>query len=138
MLHDFGHFDAWRSQGLKIRRNGSYDKNIIDRVGEDTGEFVRSGSQFVQTQIGTARTTISSKIAKANAQQKAAAVVGFLALAYAVSQYEKTLAFIGFLGIFWSIYDRVRNYESAEEFFDDAEQCSAPSPPLVPRPARPP
>ena len=115
-----GDFDAWRSQGLKIRRNGSYDKSIIDRVGEDTGEFVRSGSQFVQTQIGTARTTISSKIAKANAQQKAAAVVGFLALAYAVSQYEKTLAFIGFLGIFWSIYDRVRNYESAEEFFDDA------------------
>ena len=115
-----GDFDAWRSQGLKIRRNGSYDKNIIDRVGEDTGEFVRSGSQFVQTQIGTARTTISSKIAKANAQQKAAAIVGFLALAYAVSQYEKTLAFVGFLGIFWSIYDRVRNYESAEEFFDDA------------------
>ena len=121
-----GDFDAWRSQGLKIRRNGSYDKNIIDRVGEDTGEFVRSGSQFVQTQIGTARTTISSKIAKANAQQKAAAVVGFLALAYAVSQYEKTLAFIGFLGIFWSIYDRVRNYESAEEFFDDAGTVLSP------------
>jgi hypothetical protein len=80
----------------------------------------------VQTQIGTARTTISSKVAKANAQQKAAAVVGFLALAYALSQYEKTLAFIGFLGIFWSIYDRVTNYESPEEFFDDAGRVLGP------------
>jgi len=121
-----GDFDAWRSQGLKIRRNGSYDKNIIDRVGEDAGDFVTSGSQYVQTQIGTARTTISSKVAKANAQQKAAAVVGFLALAYALSQYEKTLAFIGFLGIFWSIYDRVTNYESPEEFFDDAGRVLGP------------
>ena len=128
-----GNFDAWRSTGLKIRRNPSYDKNILDKASEETAEFARSGSQFVQTRVGTVRTTISSGYETSTPIQKGAVAVGFVALAYAVVEWEKTLEFIGFLGLFASLYNKLASYESPGELFDDASKAFAPAVAVVGR-----
>ena len=122
-----GNFDAWRSTGLKIRRNPSYDKNILDKASEETAELARSGSQFVQTRVGTVRATVSSGYKTSTPVQKGAVAVGFVALAYAAVEWEKTLAFIGFLGLFWSLYNKLTSYESPGELFADASKVFTPA-----------
>ena len=122
-----GNFDAWRSTGLKIRRNPSYDKNILDKASEETAELARSGSQFVQTRVGTVRATVSSGYKTSTPVQKGAVAVGFVALAYAAVEWEKTLAFIGFLGLFWSLYNKLTSYESPGELFADTSKVFTPA-----------
>jgi len=122
-----GNFDAWRSTGLKIRRNPSYDKNILDKASEETAELARSGSQVVQTRVGTVRATVSSGYKTSTPVQKGAVAVGFVALAYAAVEWEKTLAFIGFLGLFWSLYNKLTSYESPGELFADASKVFTPA-----------
>ena len=122
-----GNFDAWRSTGLKIRRNPSYEKNILDKASEETAEFARSGSQFVQTRVGTVRATVSSGYKSSTPVQKGAVAIGFVALAYAAIEWEKTLAFIGFLGLFWSLYNKLTSYESPGELFADASKAFTPA-----------
>ncbi|MDA9766677.1 hypothetical protein N9D08_01515, partial [bacterium] len=119
--------DAWRSTGLKIRRNPSYEKNILDKASEETAEFARSGSQFVQTRVGTVRATVSSGYKSSTPVQKGAVAIGFVALAYAAIEWEKTLAFIGFLGLFWSLYNKLTSYESPGELFADASKAFTPA-----------
>jgi len=121
-----GDFNAWRSEGLKLRRKGSYDKNVLDVVGEETSDLAKAGSTFVQTRVGTARTSIKSTVDSTGPAAKAAILVGFVALAYAVSEYEKTLAFIGFLGLQWSLYNKVTSYESPAALFEDLSQTLSP------------
>ena len=122
-----GNFDAWRSTGLKIRRNPSYEKNILDKASEETAEFARSGSQFVQTRVGTVRATVSSGYKSSTPVQKGAVAIGFVALAYAAIEWEKTLAFIGFLGLFWSLYNKLTSYESPGELFADTSKAFTPA-----------
>lgn len=121
-----GNFEAWRSVGLKIRRSGSYEKNVLDAVGEGTSDIARAGSQFVQTRVGTARTSVTSKYKSSTAAEKAAVLVGFVALAYAVTEYEKTLAFIGFMGLFWSLYNKAISYDSPQALFEDVSTALSP------------
>ena len=121
-----GNFEAWRSVGLKIRRSGSYEKNVLDAVGEGTADIARAGSQFVQTRVGTARTSVTSKYKSSTAAEKAAVLVGFVALAYAVTEYEKTLAFIGFMGLFWSLYNKAISYDSPQALFEDVSTALSP------------
>jgi len=121
-----GNFDAWRSVGLKIRRSGSYEKNVLDAVGEGTSDIARAGSQFVQTRVGTARTSVTSKYTSSTPSEKAAVLISFLALAYAVTEYEKTLAFIGFMGLFWSLYNKVVSYDSPQALFEDVSTALSP------------
>ena len=121
-----GNFEAWRSVGLKIRRSGSYEKNVLDAVGEGTADIARAGSQLVQTRVGTARTSVTSKYKSSTAAEKAAVLVGFVALAYAVTEYEKTLAFIGFMGLFWSLYNKAISYDSPQALFEDVSTALSP------------
>ena len=121
-----GDFNAWRSEGLKIRRKASYGKNVLDVVGEETSDLAKAGSTYVQTRVGTARTSIKSTVDSTSPAGKAAVLIGFLALAYAVSEYEKSLAFIGFLGLQWSLYNKVMSYESPAALFEDLSQALSP------------
>lgn len=121
-----GDFNAWRSEGLKIRRKASYGKNVLDVVGEETSDLAKAGSTYVQTRVGTARTSIKSTVDSTSPAGKAAVLVGFLALAYAVSEYEKSLAFIGFLGLQWSLYNKVTSYESPAALLEDLSQALSP------------
>ncbi|CAI9108577.1 OLC1v1008219C9 [Oldenlandia corymbosa var. corymbosa] len=52
--------------------------------------------------------------------------VGVIAASYAALEWEKTLQFIGVLGLAQSIYRRVSSYENAEDFKQDASLLLAP------------
>ncbi|XP_057491294.1 uncharacterized protein LOC130777012 [Actinidia eriantha] len=52
--------------------------------------------------------------------------VGFIAALYALLEWEKTLQFIGVIGIGQTIYRRIASYEDAEDFKQDVRQLLAP------------
>lgn len=53
-------------------------------------------------------------------------IVGFIAAAYALSDWEKTLQFIGVVGLAQTIYRRLASYEDSEDFNKDLRQLLVP------------
>lgn len=114
-----GDFEAWRSAGLKIRRSERYEKNVAEVLGEETGRAVGSATQSFKKSVGTTKKTITTAYEESNNAQKAAILVGVVALLYAATEYEKSLQFIGFMGIIWSVTSRFATYDSPFDVFED-------------------
>lgn len=115
-----GDFAAWRSAGLKIRRSPKYEKNAAEVIGEETAEFARSTTMTIKTSVGTTRAKVTDTYQEANDAQRAVILLGFVALACGVIQYEKSLQFVGFMGVFASAAARVTGTQGRYDFFDDA------------------
>ena len=112
-----GGFDAWRSSGLKVRSNGSYEKSALDVLGEDTSATVGRFTQKVSASVGTVQTVVKDT----DPVNAAPVVLGAVALAAAAYNYETSLQYAGVIGIELTILSKLLSYESPMDLLNDVK-----------------
>jgi hypothetical protein len=111
-----GSFEAWRSSGLKVRANGSYEKSALEGLGEDTASAAGAFSRKVQAKVGTAKTVVSEK----SPLEIVPIALGLAGLGAAAYNYEQTLRFVGVLGLELTVLAKAASYGSPKEALEDA------------------
>ena len=102
-----GGFEGYRSSGLKLRKGG-YKKNVAEVAAEEASEIGSRATRAVQSSVGSVSTTVKT------ADDSMKVVYGLLALGVVVGaiEYEKTLQFIGVVGIELSLLNAFLSYEN--------------------------
>ena len=111
-----GSFEAWRSSGLKVRANGSYEKSALEGLGEDTASAAGAFSRKVQAKVGTAKTVVS----ETSPLESVPIALGLAGLGAAAYNYEQTLRFVGVLGLELTVLAKAASYGSPKEALEDA------------------
>ena len=111
-----GSFEAWRSSGLKVRANGSYEKSALEGLGEDTASAAGAFSRKVQAKVGTAKTVVS----ETSPLEIVPIALGLAGLGAAAYNYEQTLRFVGVLGLELTVLAKAASYGSPKEALEDA------------------
>ena len=102
-----GGFEGYRSSGLKLRKGG-YKKNVAEVAAEEASEIGSRATRAVQSSVGSVSTTVKT------ADDSMKVVYGLLALGVVVGaiEYEKTLQFIGVVGIELTLLNAFLSYEN--------------------------
>ncbi|CAL6342994.1 unnamed protein product [Bathycoccus prasinos] len=102
-----GGFEGYRSSGLKLRKGG-YKKNVAEVAAEEASEIGSRRRAAVQSSVGSVSTTVKT------ADDSMKVVYGLLALGVVVGaiEYEKTLQFIGVVGIELTLLNAFLSYEN--------------------------
>ncbi len=102
-----GGFEGYRSSGLKLRKGG-YKKNVAEVAAEEAAEIGSRATRAVQSSVGSVSTTVKT------ADDSMKVVYGLLALGVVVGaiEYEKTLQFIGVVGIELTLLNAFLSYEN--------------------------
>ena len=102
-----GGFDGYRSSGLKLKKGG-YKKNIAEIAAEEASEIGTKATRIVTDSVGTVSTTVK------DADDPTKVLYALLAVGIVVGaiEYEKTLQYIGVLGIELTLLNKFLSYDS--------------------------
>ena len=106
-----GGFEGYRSSGMKLLRKGGYKKGVADVAAEEVSEI---GSRL-QESVGSVSTTVRT------ADDSMKVVYALLALGVVVGaiEYEKSLQFIGVVGIELTLLKIFLSYEDPLDAISD-------------------
>ena len=92
---------------MKLRKGG-YKKNVAEVAAEEASEIGSRATRAVQSSVGSVSTTVKT------ADDSMKVVYGLLALGVVVGaiEYEKTLQFIGVVGIELTLLNAFLSYEN--------------------------
>ncbi|KAM7460907.1 hypothetical protein LguiA_029028 [Lonicera macranthoides] len=130
--------DGTRSKGIarSLRKLGvKASSNIIEKPYLVQGGFrswVKEGLRIKELKPETTLTILNEEVEAILEEVKPTPLkvlgygVGFIATAYALLEWEKTLQFIGIVGLVQTIYRRVASYKDSQDFKQDVSQLLLP------------
>ena len=106
-----GGFEGYRSSGMKLLRKGGYKKGVADVAAEEVSEI---GSRL-QESVGSVSTTVRT----ADDSMKVVYALLVLGVVVGAIEYEKSLQFIGVVGIELTLLKIFLSYEDPLDAISD-------------------